>query len=80
VPKTASEQFEVGAGAATFDDVVDFVRFARVLTLPSLDDVHLPTTGRKGARVLSPDAEKYQFGSVSKIESNAATVWAAILS
>jgi hypothetical protein len=50
-----------------------------VFTLLGFDEVDLPTTRRESACILSPDAEKYQLGCVSKIKADAAAIWAAIL-
>jgi hypothetical protein len=51
-----------------------------MLTLLGFDDVDLPTTRRERARILSSDAEKYQFGRVSEIEADAATIGATVFS
>src|SRR6266545_430568 len=45
---------QVGTGRAPFDQFIDFVRFPRMLTLPSRHQVHLPPT-RKREHSRKPD-------------------------
>src|SRR5262249_49625777 len=41
--------------------------------------IHLPPTWRQGARVLTLDAEQQQFSYVAEVETDTATIRAAIL-
>src|SRR5262249_5284225 len=75
----AREQLEIGPGAACLDDGVLFVGLARMLALAGGEKIHLPTAGRKRARIPALDAEQDQFGHVAEVEADAAPVGAAVL-
>jgi hypothetical protein len=51
-----------------------------VFALLSFDDVNLPTARRESSSILPFDSKKYQFGGVSKIKTDAATIGTAVLS
>src|SRR5437773_1239085 len=78
-PGAACKQFEARRKATSFDDAVELVRFARVLTLASADVVHLPAPRRQCASVLAAHAEQHQFSDVAEVEPDAAPVTAAVL-
>jgi len=73
----AGEQFEIGGGAAFFDELVQFVRFAGMLPFALNNHVDLPPRG--GQRADLPfDAEQNQLGDVSKVEADTSSVGTAI--
>src|ERR1019366_1858751 len=64
---------KVRAGAAGFDDGIDFVRLARVLALARGEEIHLAPSRCRGAQAAA-GAEKNQFGDVAEVEADAASV------
>lgn len=77
-PRPAGEQLQIRAGAAGFDDVVGFVRLARVLALAGGDDVDLPATGLSRAGIFAAHAEEEEFSNIAKVKADSAPVWPAI--
>ena len=73
----AGEEFEEGAGAALFDDVVEFVWFFRVFLFSGGDDVDLSSAGGQGSEAAF-DAEEDEFRDVAEVEACSASVRASV--
>jgi hypothetical protein len=50
-----------------------------MFAFPSCHKIHLRPAGIKSSSVLAPHAKKQNLGYVSKVEANAVTVWASVL-
>jgi len=74
------KKFHEGTWAAILNQLVLLVGFARVFPLTAGQEVYLPSSGRKGSSILTANSEKYNFRDIPEVESNPATVGAAIFS
>ena len=72
------EQFKKWPEAARFDDRIDFIRFAGVLSFAGGQKIHLASPRSTGSE-LSADAKQDQFGDISEVESNSPPVWTTVL-
>jgi hypothetical protein len=78
VHSLAAEQLTVRARTAPFDEVVNSVWLFGMLFLPTYHNVDLAPSGRESPN-LSFNPKQKQFGHISEVEANAATVRAAVL-
>src|SRR5689334_6018597 len=78
-PRSTSKKFQVGSGAARFDDRILFIRLPAMLPLPRPDVIHLRAAGRQGPRALAPYPEQDELGYVPEVEADAEPIGAAIL-
>src|ERR1041385_4455178 len=70
------KQFEVRPGRTGFNNVVQFIRFARVLSLLCGKEVHLSATSFQGPHAAT-DPEQNQFSDIAEIKADPATVRSA---
>src|SRR5580704_11712367 len=77
-PRTAREKLKIWPGRTRLDDRIKLVRLAGMLPLPGRDKIHLTTPRRKRSGVLAPHPEYNQLCDVPEIETDAATIGAAI--
>src|SRR3984885_2400361 len=74
----AGEEFQIGAGAALFDQSVLLVRLSRVFALAAGYDIHLPPAGSQRPQ-LAPHAEEQELCHIAEIKPHAAAIRSAVL-
>src|SRR6266700_921675 len=77
--RATRKQFKKRPRAARFENIVLLIRLPRMLALSCCKQVYLPPSGRKCARVLAAHTEQDQLCDVAEIETNSASIRAAVL-
>ncbi len=77
-PRVPREDFQVRAGAAGFDYLIELVRLAAVLTFSGQKNIFLPASGLESAGVFASCAEKNEVRDVAEIESDTTPVRATV--
>ena len=78
-PRATGKHFEERARAASFDDFILLVGFARMLAFARGEQIDLTTAGCKRARILPAHSKEDEFGHIAKIEPNPASIRTTIL-
>src|SRR5215216_1846824 len=76
LPRSARKQFKKWLRTTRLNNLVLFIRLARMLALARRQQIHLPPPGREGACVLAAHAEQDKLGYVAEIVSDAAAIGA----
>ncbi len=75
----ACKKFDVSTWATSFDDFVEFIGLAGMLSLPRDNDVGLSASGCQRPIVFPTNAEQNDLGDVTEIEPDAAPIRATVL-